>query len=152
MKFEVYGIDLSKKAIEFAKKWCNYLGRNRLQDRFIVGSITNMPYKDNFFDFLVSHGVLDSMAFNVSQRAINEVYRVMKKGGLFYFDVVSGYDYKHCREYDGEEIVKVQHENGTIQSYFNWSKINILLGNKFKIKEAFLIQKESVINQVKNSR
>lgn len=152
MKFEAYGIDISKEAISFAENWCDFLKKNELKNRFIVGSITDMLYTDDFFDFVVSHGVLDSMSFNMSQKAATEVYRVMKKGGLFYFDVVSGCDYRHYREYDGEEIVKTLHENGTIQSYFNWSKINVLLKGKFKIKDAILVQRESVINSSKNSR
>ncbi|TZE82184.1 hypothetical protein [Calorimonas adulescens] len=76
----------------------------------------------------------------------------MKKGGLLYFDVVSGCDYEHYRENDGEEVVKTQHEYGTIQSYFNWSKINMLLEDEFRIIEAILIQRESAINRNKNSR
>lgn len=152
MKFEAYGIDLSEEAINFAQKWCNSLGRHKLKNRFLVGTITHMPYKDNFFDFVVSHGVLDSMNFDIAKEAILETYRVMKKNGMIYFDVVSGCDYNHYREYDGEEIVETQHESGTIQSYFNWNKINLLLRDKFKIKEAILVQRESVINQSKNSR
>lgn len=152
MKFEAYGIDLSEEAVKFAKKWCDSLDKCELKDRFTVGSITHMPYKDNFFDFVVSHGVLDSMNFDIAREAILEMYRVMKKDGMIYFDVVSGCDYEHYREYDGEEIVETQHESGTVQSYFNWNKINLLLKDKFKIKEAILVQRESVINQSKNSR
>lgn len=152
MNFESYGIDLSGEAINFAKEWCEELGKSELKDRLTVGTVTNMPYEDNFFDFVVSHGVLDSMSFDIAKEAIEDTYRVMKKGGLFYFDVVSGCDYEHYREYDGEEIVKTQHENGTIQSYFNWNKINLLLGDKFKIKECFLVQRESIISKAKNSR
>lgn len=152
MKFQAYGIDLSEEAIEFAKNWCDSLKKYELKNRFTVGTITNMPYESNFFDFIISHGVLDSMNFDIAQKAILEIYRVMKKNGMIYFDVVSGCDYNHYREYDGEEIVDTQHENGTIQSYFNWNKINLLLKDKFKIKEAILVQRESVISQSKNSR
>lgn len=86
-----------------------------------------MPYEDGYFDFVVSHGVLDNMPFEIARKAVEETHRVIKKDGLFYFDVVSGCDYKHLREYAGKEIVKTQHENGTVQSYFNLSKINLLI-------------------------
>ncbi|WP_434304821.1 class I SAM-dependent methyltransferase [Clostridium botulinum] len=151
-KFEAYGIDLSDKAINFAKSLCGKLKKYELKDRFMVGTITNMPYEDDFFDFIVSHGVLDSMPFDIAKKAVEETCRVTKKGGLFYFDVVSGDNFEHCREYDGEDIVKTEQENGTVQSYFNWSKVNLMIRNKFKIKEAVLIQRESVINRSKDSR
>jgi len=152
MNFEAYGIDLSDEAINLAKEWCEKLGKHELKNRLVVGTVTNMPYEDNFFDFVISHGVLDSMTFDIAKEAIEDTCRVMKKEGLLYFDVVSGCDYEHYREYDGEEIVETEHENGTIQSYFNWNKINLLIGDKFKIKECFLIQRESIISKAKNSR
>jgi len=65
MKLEAYGIDLSKTAVEKAKKWCEYLGKNHLKDRFEIGDITKIPYEDNYFDFIVSHGVLDSMTIEM---------------------------------------------------------------------------------------
>jgi SAM-dependent methyltransferase len=152
MGFDAYGIDISDKAINYARALCKNLNKEHLIDKVTVGSIVNMPYSEEFFDFIISHGVLDSMPFALAKEAIQEIYRIMKASGLLYFDVISGDDYKHCREYDGEEIVEEQHEKGTIQSYFNWSKINSLLGDKFRIIEALLIQRESVITRNKNSR
>ncbi|WPC41040.1 class I SAM-dependent methyltransferase [Clostridium sp. JS66] len=150
--FEAYGIDLSDEAINFAKEWCEKLKKYELKNRIKVGTITDMPYEDGYFDFVVSHGVLDSMPFDIAGKAVEETHRVIKNEGLFYFDVVSGCDYEHFREYDGEEVVNTQHENGTTQSYFNWNKIELLIQDKFKIKEAILIQRESVISRSKNSR
>lgn len=152
MGFEVYGIDLSYEAIKYAENWCDKLNKCKLKDRLLVGSAVSMPYKSNFFDFIVSHGVIDSMSFDIAKKTIEEVHRVIRKGGLFYFDVISGCDYEHYREYDGEEIVNSKHEYGTIQSYFNWNKINLLIENKFKIKECVLIQRESVVSKLKDSR
>ena len=146
------GVDLSEEAINYAKDWFDRIGKVHLKDKLIISSITNMPFKNDFFDFVISHGVLDSMSFDLAKKGINETYRVMKTKGLLYFDVVSGYDYDHYREYEGEEVVTTKHENLTIQSYFNWNKINVLLKDKFIIKEAFLIQRESVISKNKNSR
>ncbi|TZE82185.1 class I SAM-dependent methyltransferase [Calorimonas adulescens] len=53
------GIDLAAEAIDFAKKWFDRLQRHHLKERLIVGSITSMPYGSNFFDFVISHGVLE---------------------------------------------------------------------------------------------
>lgn len=140
MNFDAYGIDLSKEAIDFAKKWFKYLGKEYLLDKFIVGSITDMPYKSKKFDFIVSHGVLDSMSFKIAKKAILEASRVLKKNGLFYFDLVS-----NQKAIGKEEIVTSKHEEGTIQSYFNKPKINKLIGEHFEIKEMVLVTREEII-------
>jgi len=150
--FNVFGIDISCEAINFARKWFDYIGKEYLKDKLYIGTSSKMPFNDNYFDFIISHGVLDSMAFDVAKKSISEVYRVLKKGGLFYFDVISGNDYNHPREYEEEEIVESEHEKGTIQSYFNWRKINLMLNGKFEILDCILVQRESVVNLIKNSR
>lgn len=152
MGFDAYGIDLSEKAINTAKTWSKFEQKEHLLERFHLGSITEMPYKDDIFDFVVSHGVLDSMNYEIAKKAIKETHRVMKKNGLFYLDLISGDDYEHGREYDGEEIVNTGMEKGTIQSYFNWSKINDLLLERFKIIDAVLIGRESIIKKAKHAR
>lgn len=150
--FDVYGIDISSEAIDFARKWFDYIGKEFLKEKLHIGTSSNLPYDNNYFDFVISHGVLDSMVFEVAKESINEIYRVLRNEGLLYFDVVSGNDYNHPREYEGEEIVNNEHEKGTIQSYFNWRKINLLLDDKFEILDCILVQRESVDNLIKNSR
>jgi len=48
MKLEAYGIDLSQVAINEAHKICRTEGRFHLVDRFHLGSITDMPYEDEY--------------------------------------------------------------------------------------------------------
>jgi ubiquinone/menaquinone biosynthesis C-methylase UbiE len=152
MEFEPYGVDISEYAVDYAKKWFMHEGKNHLKSRLTVGSIDKLPYENESFDFVISHGVLDSMEFNTAESGVKEVYRVLKNNGYFYFDVVSGNDYNHYREFAGEEIVETEHEKNTIQSYFNFEKVKRLIGDSFKIVECVLIQRESVITTVKNSR
>ena len=111
-----------------------------------------MPYENNNFDFVVSHGVIDSMSNKIAKKAIKETHRVMKKDGLFYLDLISGADYEHDSEYVGEAVVNTDMEKGTIQSYYSWSKINDLLGMQFKIIDAVLIVRKSIIRKGKDTR
>ncbi|TYC85948.1 methyltransferase domain-containing protein [Acetobacterium wieringae] len=152
MQMEPFGIDLSDYAINYAKEWFRDVDKVHLIDRLTVGSVDALPYGDDYFDFVISHGVLDSMEFKTAIDGIREVNRVLKNDGYFYFDVVSGDDFEHYREYAGEDLVKGVHEKNTIQSYFNYEKIKVLLGDDFEIQECVLIQRESVISRVKNSR
>jgi ubiquinone/menaquinone biosynthesis C-methylase UbiE len=49
---------------------------------FQFGSVTNIPFDDDFFDFInmsyVFHEVIDK------HKALNEIKRVLKQGGMFY--------------------------------------------------------------------
>jgi Methylase involved in ubiquinone/menaquinone biosynthesis len=106
MELEPYGIDISDYAIEYAKKWFYHENKTHLIDRLTVGSVEQFPYEDNSFDFVISHGVLDSMEFNTAVIGVLEVFRVLKKGCYFYFDVVSGDDFNHYREYSWRRASK----------------------------------------------
>ncbi len=152
MGLDVFGIDLSVNAINFCKKWAISKGLKGLEDKFVQGDITKLPWKENFFNIVISHGVLDSMGFNIAVKAVKEVYRTLDEGGLFYCDLISGDDSWHSREFAGEEIIAGKHEEGTIQSYFNYNKIISLFKNRFKIEELVLIKKENVLRKECNAR
>ena len=147
---DAYGVDLSNAAIKIAREWLS----DDLQDaeRLKIGSVLDLPFKANYFDLAVSHGVFDSMPFEVARNGVAQVANCLKPGGLFYIDLISGDDSRHYPEYDKEETVLTEHENGTIQSYFNFGKIEKLIENSFKIEEAYLIRKESVLSQDFESR
>jgi SAM-dependent methyltransferase len=138
---DVWGIDLSSVAIDNARNLFAQDGLQLLNEKLVQGSITSMPFEDNFFDFIVSHGVLDSMPFNLAQEAMEETARCLKPGGMFYLDLISGDDSRHYPGFCGEEIVKTSHEQGTVQSYFNGDKIRALTVGKFDVEEGFLIRR-----------
>lgn len=146
MQLEGHGIDLSQVAIDQARAICDAEGRTALSKYFRVGSITEMPYEDGFFDFILSHGVLDSLPFTLAQQAMLEAKRVLRKGGLFYLDLVSGDDSNHYPEFSGEETVTASFEKDTIQSYFNYGLIQDLVGDLFEVRECTLIRHSSVIS------
>lgn len=145
MGLDPYGIDLSNQAIKSAIKWAKLNKIQEAEKKIKQGDICYLPWSKGFFDFVVSHGVLDSMHFEIARNAMEETHRVLKKDGLIYCDLISGDDSEHYREYCGEEIVSTDHENGTIQSYFNYEKIGLLIDGLFEIIEAFLIRKESIV-------
>ena len=149
---EVYGIDLSAVAIETAQSIFTQQNLSSLNSRLYQGCITAMPFADNFFDFAVSHGVLDSMPFAIAQKAMTDTARCLKPGALFYLDLVSGDDREHYPEFCDEEVVETDNEKGTIQSYFNWGKVLALAGQQWTVMEAALIRRTSVVSPGFHSR
>ncbi len=152
MGTDAVGIDLSEQAIAIAKKLAAANGIEHADDLFLQGDCTHMPYENETFDFLVSHGVLDSMTFDIARQVILDAHRVLKKGGLYYCDLISGDDSSHCREFSGEEEVQTSHEQGTIQLYFNFTLLLKLVQDVFSIKEACLIRREDAIRKGYASR
>ncbi len=151
MGLEAYGINLSGAALTMARE----LLKEYLPDpeiRIKQGDIRQLPWPEDFFDFIISHGVLDSMPFAMAKEAIKEVHRVLSPTGLFYCDLVSGADCDHAREYCGEQIVKTEHEINTMQSYFNYTKIGELCSGYFKVVEAVLTSRENVLQLSSNAR
>lgn len=144
MGLDGYGIDLSEKAVQFARNWANNRGLSNPQERIVQGDAAELPWDDNFFDVIVSHGTLDSMPFEIACAAVKESHRVLHTDGLFYCDLISGDDSDHAREYSGEERVTSDFEEGTIQSYYNYCKIGYLMDDLFEKKDCFLVRKEDV--------
>ena len=147
-----YGIDLSNEAIEIARHWAVQKNLPDYQNKFIQGDIRHLPWNNEFFRYVISHGVLDSMSFNVAKSACLELARVMEKNGLFYCTLISGDDSFHSREFCGEETVSILHEQGTIQSYFTLSKIQEMVDGLFVIQDCALLRHENIIHGGHNSR
>lgn len=74
---EVYGIDLSKHSVELTRKRLNLYG---LKADVNEGDGENLPFQTEQFDLVYSWGVLHHSPN--PPKAINEIYRVLKKGGV----------------------------------------------------------------------
>ncbi|MGA9099148.1 MAG: class I SAM-dependent methyltransferase [Methanotrichaceae archaeon] len=75
---EVYGVDVSEKAIDAARKNSLALGLKN-PPQFKIGDVSNLPFEDNYFDAVVATFSLHHWPKPVS--GLNEIYRVLKPGG-----------------------------------------------------------------------
>ncbi len=76
----LYGIEINDFAINLGRKRTRHIN-------FIKGSIFDIPFKDNFFDLVLTSGVLIHIKPEDIAKGLNEVYRVAKSYifGLEYF-------------------------------------------------------------------
>ncbi|GIU70254.1 MAG: hypothetical protein KatS3mg002_1490 [Candidatus Woesearchaeota archaeon] len=140
---EAYGIDISEIAINMARKLAKHKGYKQMENRFIVYDGGQIPFPDNFFDLCISEGVLDSMKFELAKNLIKEIDRVTKN--IVFLSLISGDDHKHYREFAGDEVVEDIHEKGTIQSYYNFTKIlELIKETNFEIEWCRLVQEIGV--------
>jgi SAM-dependent methyltransferase len=130
--FNASGIDISPQAIEWARDWAE---REMVAVNFRVGDVTQLPYADDSFDVIVSHGVLDHMLMSDAKATAKEAARVLRPGGLFYLDLRSADDLE-CGM--GEEVaphtfvVPDGFEEGLAQHFFDQAELQDLIAGLFE--------------------
>jgi SAM-dependent methyltransferase len=127
------GIDVSQQAIDWAIDWAQ---RENLDIDFRTGDIANLPYEDGTFDIVVSHGVLDHVPAELAKAAVNEVHRVLTKGGLFYCDLRCADDFEYgtgTLVAPNTFVVDHGYEQGLVQHFFTLDEIKALFDGQFRI-------------------
>lgn len=91
---EVFGIDITEAGIDLCRKRFELQG---LSGDFRVADAQNLSFPNDFFDCVCSMGVLHHVPD--TQRAINEIFRVLKPGGrlivMFYHRHSAKYQFKY---------------------------------------------------------
>lgn len=139
--FDVYGIDISKDAIRIADEWLN---SKCLNAELRVGSLTDLPYENGFFDVIISYGVLDHMSLSDLNKSIREIKRVLKADGYFHLTLRSTEDSEFGRGKELEHnIFRLDggYAKGTIQHYFDLDEIRRILDG-FKILDLILVEEK----------
>jgi len=81
----VYGIDLTPKYLDYARALKKGLLRQNLE--LAEGRIENLPYKDDFFDYVICYSV---WMFTDKNKTLEEFYRVLKPDGRLYIGSIIG--------------------------------------------------------------
>lgn len=151
--FNVYGVDISEEAIEIANAW---LAKKKLTANLNTGDIQKMPFRNDLFDVVVSHGVLDHIPFDNAKKAISEIKRALAPEGYLFISLRSAEDSEFGRgEKAGHNTFTLTegYEKGIIQHYFDLEEIKDLLAgfNVFDIElyerrfpETFTVDKSYV--------
>lgn len=125
--YDVYGMDISREAVDIAKAWLNKKG---LEADIQVGDVEELPYRDKFFDVVITDGVLDHILFSKAKKVVSEIKRVCVKGGYLFITLRSTEDSDFGR---GRKVahntfeLEEGYEKGLIQHYFDLEEIKELL-------------------------
>jgi len=83
--FDVYGYDIAEERIRQTKEWLKEEG---LKANFKIGSIyERLPYKDDFFDAVISTHTIHHGKIENIKKAIKEIERVLKPGGIIFINL-----------------------------------------------------------------
>ena len=77
---KVYGLDLSPKMIEVAR---NDAAERGLHVDLCTGSITDLPYADEFFDVVLTNIMFHHLDLAEKRQAVAEIARVLRPAGLY---------------------------------------------------------------------
>lgn len=109
--FDVTGIDISQKAIEYAKDKAE---KANVKIRFMVQNFLELPFKNEEFDFVFDMGCFHHVEVEDRSVFIKGVYRVLNKGGFYL-------------------LVCFSHKNGPAWNHFTKEQIVQLFSSYFKI-------------------
>jgi cyclopropane fatty-acyl-phospholipid synthase-like methyltransferase len=99
--FDVFGIDISKHGIKIAKTW---LKKEGLKANLRISDIyKKLPYKNNFFDAIVTIQTLHHEKIEEIRKLIKEIERILKPNGLIFVTVLK-YAPKKCIPKDKLEL------------------------------------------------
>lgn len=134
---KVTGVDVSEKMLAIAKKRFS-------TSEFVLGDIEDLPFEDESFDMVVATFVIVHLA--ALQRAFDEVYRVLKPGGVF---LLSNINQRKAPK------LKVEKEEILIRSYYHRPEAvsKALEESFFAIEADGFVQQDGVwINQLVKAR
>lgn len=125
---EIYGIDVSQKAIDYAKKV--YPG-----PQYTCCSAEKLPFEDNYFDAITAFEVIEHV--QNPEKALDEVYRVLKKEGNLFISTPNprrlDKKIKHLlfrKPYPEKVRPNIYH----IKEFYYDEFLNLLKGRKLEIK------------------
>ena len=90
--YHVYGIDKNPDSIQMLKHLSKSINKEFPIDRFVSGDISSLPYKNEFFDAIISSAVLH-FAENKNHflELFEEHIRILKKGGILFMRMTTDF-------------------------------------------------------------
>ena len=152
-----YGVDFSNEGIEYTKEMLKEYGLGQYADNMSVGTLTQLPYQDNFFEGIICYGVLYYLSYEDIKKAVQEMTRVLKPDGklLLVVRTIEDYRYNKTEEVDGEKHTTIINEgneekcayseNGMLMHFFDEEELKTLFSGYKELKIDYI--KETHDNQ-----
>ncbi len=111
--FQVTGIDISSKAVEYARKKAE---QANVKINFMVQNFLKLPFKDEEFDFVFDMGCFHHVEVEDRNIFIKRISRVLKNDGLYL-------------------LICFSYKNGPAWNHFTKKQVIHLFSRYFEIKE-----------------
>ena len=107
--YHCLGLDLDPNAVKVARKFS-------VNSDFVVASVSDLPFRDESFDFTASWGVMEELGNGTEMKLIDEIYRILTPGGLLLLSTASDHIFHKLmnpaffvnrnRHYNAERLMK----------------------------------------------
>lgn len=145
---KTFGMDPSKQSIVFARKKIT-------SAQFKVGSVLKIPFKENFFDFIIFSEVVEHIPSGTEKKAISEIKRVLKPNGYLLISTPSNhllsvlldpafFLIKH-RHYSRETLLSFLKNDFQIEKVFYTRGIFSLIISNIELLFKYLFNKKPTI-------
>jgi SAM-dependent methyltransferase len=84
--FDTYGIDILKSQIEKAEEFCK---ENNIKIDFREGDMRSIPFEEESFSHIFTQHSICHLSKDDTRNTIDEIYRVLRKGGYCFVDFAS---------------------------------------------------------------
>ena len=144
---KVTGIDYSSKAIEMAKEV--FRNHEVTYEKLRSMDASSLLFDDGTFDSVIDRAALQHNRLEVGGKIVDEVHRVLKKGGGYYFTATSQ---DHLLFNKGESIgagTYFSEDNEGVRHFFSNHQILELLEGKFQIVKWHKVEDYDVLGNVR---
>lgn len=125
--FDMWACDISARGLNYTRQW---LAAEGLTAHLQYSDMTTLPYREGAFEGLVSafvvyHGLLDDI-----QRAVEEIRRVLRPGGLALLTLISTRNdsYRQGQEMEPDTFIRTSGADaGVLHHYFDEAGVRDLL-------------------------
>ncbi len=129
--YQTTGIDISKERIDMTNQFAE---KYNIDLNIIEGDMRNIPFEDNSFGCVFSFNTIFHMNKKDIEKAIKEMLRVLKPGGLLYVNFIwhrEDMSYlgeerepgEFWSEIEGENTLHTCHKDNEAEKYFANAKI-----------------------------
>ncbi|MFA5953186.1 MAG: class I SAM-dependent methyltransferase [Candidatus Pacearchaeota archaeon] len=144
---KMYLVDFSEKMIKLAEKKAKKL---KIPAEFFVADLKSLPFENNFFDFSICISAIHCLKPKEHQKAIKELYRVMKKNSKSLIGVWN-FNSKRFNQKKGKEKLIDWRKKGKryyylfdekeIHDLFKKAKFKILSTHNTEMMINFIVEK-----------
>ena len=132
--FEAYGIDISENAILEAEKRTQ---EKNLSVVYKISSCESIPFEDEFFDALIAYGTIYYGDVYMVKHAIDEIFRLLTKGGKALIAVRSLEDYRYDSSLEIEPHTIIVNEQDQAKSAANENGMKMHFFSRAELLELF---------------
>lgn len=126
--YETFGIDVSEAQIDRAKE---FEKEHKMKLNIIKGDMRALPYDDDSFSFAFSYHTIFHLSKSDIKKALAEINRVLKKGGLAFVNFMTIEDglYGEGEEISKGEFLQKDGEREVIHTFIEEDEISEFIPN-----------------------